>query len=680
MSDLSTHPAVPPRWPRFFCAFAIVLHAVSSYAELIPPSRLANWASGIQVGVPGGIDQYRPGGTKARTKLIDVTQEPYFADKSGATDAQNAIQTAINAAGNGEVVWIPAGNYRLNKALRVGAKDNITIRGEGPTRTILNLNITSGFQGIVVGTDADYLWNYPDYPITGSPSKGSTVLNVGSTSALESYPNGGIGAMVHVSVLNDTTLPVVHVSGYQRVRHFKALVKAKTSNTITIFPPIPFDLPVNLEPRFAAAGTASVAENVGLEDFAVNGANMTVGGVLVSFLQTIGCWANNVHVTNTRNFHLSLADSLLNEVRKCDLRSRNVAGSNGAALLMNSSSSCLIEDNIMVDNFPLIEVNSGSTGNVIAYNFCAQTIGVAIDTNHGPHSSFNLYEGNVTPNFQCDGYFGGASEDTIFRNWIHGRKGAITSLKPAEGPGLCLNFNRFTRNYNVVGNVIGWPGVTSYSYPGPMTSSDWGMPYIGSFDHLGTVEPSKGVWWAVWDGRAMVRRGAFKADAAYSNTNSSRDVVDHVGTSSKDTNGGTILQWIADNPAKNGLSTWDTPGTSDDWRPLSANSFRELDKDVFNTLLLKANYRTDLNEISVGEALVAETLPDSLFRREKPAWFGDLAWPPFSPNSPVNASYDDIPAGYRYLNGGSDAPGQPDVPPPAIMEPRSPSNLRIKNR
>ena len=50
-------------------------------------------------------------------------------------------------------------------------------------------------------------------------------------------------------------------------------------------------------------------------------------------------------------------------------------------------------------------------------------------------------------------------------------------------------------------------------------------------------------------------------------------------------------------------------------------------------------------------------LPNSLYLSAKPAWFGNLTWPPFDPANPNAASVDDIPAGYRYLNGADPPAG-----------------------
>jgi hypothetical protein len=48
-------------------------------------------------------------------------------------------------------------------------------------------------------------------------------------------------------------------------------------------------------------------------------------------------------------------------------------------------------------------------------------------------------------------------------------------------------------------------------------------------------------------------------------------------------------------------------------------------------------------------------LPKSLYRKEKPVWFGDLGWPPFGPDA--NFEKKKIPAQVRFeamTRGGSE--------------------------
>jgi hypothetical protein len=63
------------------------------------------------------------------------------------------------------------------------------------------------------------------------------------------------------------------------------------------------------------------------------------------------------------------------------------------------------------------------------------------------------------------------------------------------------------------------------------------------------------------------------------------------------------------------------------------NGYQELDLDVQATTILKGNYNYGDNGVRASESLGGAALPKSLYLKEKPAWFGDLAWPPFGPDT-----------------------------------------------
>ena len=192
----------------------------------------------------------------------------------------------------------------------------------------------------------------------------------------------------------------------------------------------------------------------------------------------VGSWIKGVKVKGASNYSVHLMDCLQCEVRDSYLDELNHSGSNGAGLLFNATSATLVENNIIRNSFPSIEVNSGSTGNVFAYNFCLNDNGLfSIDTNHGPHNAYNLYEGNVANNLIADGYFGGVSHDTVFRNWFHG-----------FNAGWGISLKRFTRSYSLVGNVIGAP-----SYAMTFDGISFGQPNIGNGYSSGNAPP-----WADW--------------------------------------------------------------------------------------------------------------------------------------------------------------------------------------
>ena len=559
-------------------------------SDIIPADRLADWRPGVAVGVPGGIPT-------DRTRLLDVTKPPYGADAAGAADAQPAIMKAIADAKDGEVVYLPAGTYRVDKAVTVaGGKGRITIRGDGPEKTILMGYQPSGnVIGIVPADGGD--WWYEGrlkLDVAGSPVRGATVLAVGDTKPLDGYPNGGVGQLVQISLKNDPKLPVVAVGKFDYMRRQISRIVAKTATSVTIAPGLLFDLPADLAPLLRPVGR--YAEAVGIEDLAVDGTHTTSPHGLVGVGQSYGCWVKNVRATNAQAYIFTVDGSLQCDVRQCRLSGRkSAAGPNGGGLLVSTTSSCLFEDNIFS---PSSEIDN-SSGNVFAYNFCddvnvqGDLLSMSIDANHSAHGSYNLYEGNKCPRFQCDGYHGSASHDTAFRNWFHG-----TSSKTAQY-WICVNLNRFTRCYSLVGNVLGRKGAawlyevepTGFSYEKHFIYS-LGYPNMGNGWANGKeVQPSKGQWWADWEKYQAAARGK-------------------------------------------------GPGPG---------GFQELDLDVKATTLLKGNYNYKDGGVPESESLGGAVLPKSLYLSAKPSWFGDLAWPPFGPDTEFEKNK--IPAEVRYEAG-----------------------------
>ena len=556
-------------------------------SDIIPADRLTLWEPGLTVGVPGGIPT-------DRNHLLDVTKDPYNADKTGAANASPAIMKAVTDAKDKDVVYLPAGTYRLDGGIGTGIKSNITFRGDGPDKTILKPYGQAPGIHVMPGDGGDWWYNRTRLAVTGSPKKGDTVITVGDTKPLNAYPNGGIGEICQLSLKNDPKLPVIAPAHFDYMRRQISRIVAKTDTTVTISPSLLFDLPADLAPVLIPAGRYN--ESIGIEDLTVDGTNTTFSRGLILMNATAGSWLKNVHMRNAERYIFVLDGVVQCQVEHCYIGGRkSAAGPNGGGLLMGLSSSCLIQDNIVADTFPDMEINN-STGNVFAYNFCddkavqGDLLGSAIDSNHGAHGSFNLYEGNFAPRFQCDGYHGSASHDTAFRNWFHGTSTLTDQYW------ICINLNRFTRYYNVVGNILGRKGYAWLYQVEPVGFAyDKHFIYCLGYPGMGngwsngkTAQPSKGQYWEDWEKMLAAAPG-----------------------------GG--------------------PGP---------NGFQELDLDVPATTILKGNFNYKDNAVPESESLKGAKLPNSLYLKNKPAWFGNLNWPPFGPDT--DFENHKIPAQVRY--------------------------------
>jgi len=628
------------------------LSATALNAELIPASRVVNWTAGVAVGVPGGIPTNR-------TRLINVTLPPYNANNSGTSDASAAIQAAIDAASPNDVVYLPAGRYLISNTISIRHnKDSITVRGAGMENTIIDARVNTVF---TVGSGSDYQWAWPvvGNNVTAGMTQGSTEITIADTSAFST------GQIIQVAVENQTdpaaiaagATPIVSVGGYAYLRRQLTRVTSKTSSTLKIFPPIHFTPDAGLKARVNVAQFQT--DFVGIEDMTLDGTN---GQMIfpIMFQQCYGSWISSIKIINTQNYGVFFTDSLNCEARKCVIRDRKVGGSNGAGVLLGHVGNSLIEDNIIVGIFPAVEVNTSSTGNVVAYNVLENSIGGTLNTNHAPHNSFNLYEGNITPNMQADGYFGSASDDTFFRNWMHGTDKTLTLRT------FMTSLNRFTRNYSFVGNIFGEAGTTGTS------PYSFGNPNMGNSMYNNTARPSQNRFWRDWGATGTV-------------TSRSSDSAGSVQL-----NGGgvfvgqlVILRWENDNNLHRIISVSSVNGSTITWNngtgtPVPAQGtvvkvyfesggYQELDEDVGATTVLKANYFFGTRSIPQNEAIGGDSLPASLFRTSKPEWFGTLKWPPFDPFDPA-PSFSSIPAGFRYINLGNE-------PPAGVAA--APSNVRV---
>ena len=96
----------------FFSAFA----NGQSWTGIIDPSRAIAW----QPGIPGGV----PNRTTVCTTL-----------NPGATAGQ--INSAIASCPSGQVVFLNTGTYNLSSGIDFAGHNNVTLRGAGPTNTIV---------------------------------------------------------------------------------------------------------------------------------------------------------------------------------------------------------------------------------------------------------------------------------------------------------------------------------------------------------------------------------------------------------------------------------------------------------------------------------------------------------------------------------------------------------------
>jgi len=131
-------PIIVTRCAQLALAGAVLAASTTpARAEIIPPDRRIDWQPGIEGGIPD------------RTTICADVQADHGAVADGSTDDSGAFQAAIAACPEGQVVFIPAGTYRLDDSLLV--EKGIVLRGEGPENTRLI------FHGAATTSDRRYI-------------------------------------------------------------------------------------------------------------------------------------------------------------------------------------------------------------------------------------------------------------------------------------------------------------------------------------------------------------------------------------------------------------------------------------------------------------------------------------------------------------------------------------------
>jgi hypothetical protein len=450
--------------------------------SIVPNNRRMDWTPGTAVGIPGGIPHWTNIGANVKN---------YGAVGDGTNDDTGAIVSALAACGWGSVLYFPTGTYRCNSRINA-THGGVVWRGDGMGKTVLMLYSADY---IYVG-NGDWPVISPTINITAGMNAGSTSLTVDSTTGL------GIGKLITITQTNP---PWVHANstyygagpsdcGHDATRLMAITVRVRgiSGNVVTIEHPLPIDM--TNAPMISA--WQYVTTSVGFEDMTFN---MTHGGggAGIFFDQAYGCWVKGVEIVAATHRFLWFQQSVNCEVRECYTHDANGGGPNHEGIdFYENCCYNLIEDNVCVRaGYPMIilgDWGGGCVGNVIGYNYLedlqsgSSVAGYAISDNHGAHNMFNLIEGNIAQNFASDGYYGGSSHGTLFRNYFSGVYNKTNYMWP-----YAIHLGHWAVNYSVIGNVLGQSGYTAtYQETNSSYSSSESVIYRLGYPNVGNTSYS----------------------------------------------------------------------------------------------------------------------------------------------------------------------------------------------
>jgi hypothetical protein len=426
-----------------------------SASGIIARSRMIDWS---KAGVGGGIPN--------RTTVC-ATLSP------GASTSQ--INSAISSCPSGQVVSLAAGSYNLSGMIEFYQKSGVTLRGAGSDKTFLTFTghgSCNGFAAEICIHGSPISISSPNNLAdwTGGYSQGSTQITLSNTSNLK------VGSLVALDQTNDTSdtgsVLFCDASGscssegpggiYRSGREESQMVTATAinGNVVTISPGLYMsNWSSSKNPQAYWPTVQSTMD--GVEDLSVDSTNNTgSSGIQYGAAIMINA-ATNSWVKNVRSINAGRAAVWLYLTNHCTVADNYVygtqTGSTGAyGIEDDRDSDSLIINNIFQHVVSPLIIDPAS-GTVIAYNYTIDDWyyarsgmwpGIML---HGG-GTLDLFEGNEGSGLQADAIHGTHNLMTLFRNRFLGwETGKTTNTIPVQ-------IETYSRFFNVVGNVLGYPG------------------------------------------------------------------------------------------------------------------------------------------------------------------------------------------------------------------------------
>jgi hypothetical protein len=339
-------------------------------------------------------------------QLVDVTQPPYNADKTGANDVTAVLQKALDDVGKtgGGAVYLPAGTYKVKPASGNAAiyitYSNVILKGDGIGKTFIRCFAENMRSKQVIAVGASKNWN--------APESGSTACyldrDIPDTPAKTIYlkSTGNLAADDWVIIRSDRSAAWIdehQMNGFwaadanKGVTFYRRITAVDpTAKTIEIDIPTRYYMKTRDNARVYKV-TPSV-QNVGLQDFSIgNKANPKSSG-----------WGEEDYTIPDAGAYEVHAAFLLKFTCAVHSWAKNIASYQaGNTAVIHMSSNGLDMDrcrNLTVDNcdfsYPQYE---GGGGNGYAINHCSQECLIvnctASSVRHGYAFKYSYASGNV---------------------------------------------------------------------------------------------------------------------------------------------------------------------------------------------------------------------------------------------------------------------------------------------
>jgi len=493
---------------------------------ILPPDRdaSANWRMAGMLSV---------GGIPVRTTVC-ATVNPIG---NGQNDTPN-IQNAINNCPAGQVVSLAAGTFTIAEGSTIQLSRAVTLRGAGPTATILNRPNGAKVGSYFPGSSPSAVINIGGSSASGSTTALTADVAKGSFSVQVSNVSGySVGEIVLLDEASGSGWQPDRVNSGEQiwaspdyrvvwnmhspsmngddccltsgiVQYFQVhqdhptnemhQIKAISGNTIT------FDSPVTISYRVShgAQLTPMIGgpTNAGVEELAVKGGDDSN----IHFSSAAYAWAKNVDNSLYLNDGFRIESGFRLQLEGVYVHDAvwPVPGGAGYNIsLAFGTSEVLIENSISVRANKVMVARAAGTGSVIAYNYMDDGfisgsdgwVEIGLNASHlvGPHHV--LFEGNWGFNSDSDQTHGNAIYITYFRNQLSGYRKTFTDYLNNTvindqagccGPLRAAGAHAYAYWFSWIGNLLGTPGAMN----------GWVYDGIAGFNAF----PPNSIWMLGW--------------------------------------------------------------------------------------------------------------------------------------------------------------------------------------
>jgi hypothetical protein len=379
-----------------FASFLVFLFSSISFAQ--STNYLSNWST---------AGNYHKLNDKKTIKIDD-----FNSDNLGNKENNTALKKAINSLGNkGGIIEFGKGTYLFVEGINIPS--NVHLVGKGD-ETSLAFELSSEMDAISFKGNIELR----KYKFIKSAFRGNKSIELKETDNLTagdlvriSLPNSGLTSSPWAQGTIGQITKIVAVNG-------KALI-------------LEDELRINL-PLAEAPILEKVipVKNAGLSCIQVITQDITKSNSsIIKMEYAENCYTRNIASEYCNLAHVQIENSYCIEITGSFFRFAHDFTKGGKAngvLVRNTSSNCLIENNIFTFLAHAMVVEAGANGNVFAYNYSSQTYWEKEDEEsnnsadillNGNYPYANLFEGNVVQNIAVTANYGKNGPNSFYMNW-----------------------------------------------------------------------------------------------------------------------------------------------------------------------------------------------------------------------------------------------------------------------